>query len=244
MKRRYIFDENKDSKIFSGMEKIIDKENFPIMSGIAKEEIKNVLKSSDKGTRFIEIGCGSGRVLKKIAKRVNVFGTDINNILIKKCLKDGLRVFQLNMFKDVPIKHKEKYDIAFMSYNTFYNFSKKERLRIIGHVKKLLKPGGKYMFTVFSNNNISNEDKEQINEYYRKVINPEKEFAVKFINKNKERGFGLISKGKVLWFSRWRKEREIEEESLEWKGFKRTKILPYRNKRGYFVVLRKNKLSA
>lgn len=53
-------------EIFLSVERVLDKNKFPIMSQIENEELSFLKKNVAHNSNFIEIGCGGGRVLKKI----------------------------------------------------------------------------------------------------------------------------------------------------------------------------------
>lgn len=239
-KEKYIFDDEKDFEIFMNVEKHLDKNTFPIMSKIGREEIGFINRKIKKEDRILEIGCGGGRVLRKIkSQKKNLFGIDINKKFINYCKSLGFNIFYLNVFKEVPDKHKNKYDVLFLTYNLFYNFSEEERLKTINQSKNLLKKSGKLILTVFSNNKISDKDKRQMQKYYETVINAPKKFKIRFINKNNERGFAMTNEGKIFWFSQWKTKEEIIKEAKNWKGMALKEINLMKNQRAYNVVLKK-----
>jgi len=222
--QKYVFDDKKDMEIFLSVEKVLNENQFPIMSQIEKEEIRFLKNNLIKGSNFIEIGCGGGRILKKLNKnKFRIYGTEINKLFIKYCKNNKLNVFYLDAFKNVPKKYKETFDVVFLAYNTFYNFSKEKRLKVINHCKNLLKNGGKIILTVFAKTRILKQDKAQMMDYYKTVIDAPSEFEVRFIKTNNEKGFEMVHENKTLWFSKWKTQEEIKKEFIQYKGLKNKK---------------------
>ena len=65
-KEKYVFDDKKDFEIFMNVEKHLDKSTFPLMSKVEREEIDFINKNIKNEDKVLEVGCGGGRVLKKL----------------------------------------------------------------------------------------------------------------------------------------------------------------------------------
>jgi len=237
--KKYIFDNKKELNIFLSVEKVLNENTFPEMTKIENEEIAFLNRNLTMNSSFIEIGCGGGRVLKKIKKDFEVHGSEINKFFIEYCKNNGLNVFYLDALRKVPKEKQEKYDFVFLAYNLFYNFYEKDRLKIIKHANSLLKKEGKLIITFFDSRKITLKIQKEMIEYYKKVINVPSNFEIKVLDKNLEKGIGMKRGRKLLWFSRWKTDREIVEEFSNWKGFKLIKIEKGKNSIASFVILRK-----
>lgn len=102
-------------------------------------------KENREKIKICEIGCGDGKLLKKIADDFNYqpFGIEYSAEAIKKAEKTGVKVIKGNVFsKDLLNKYKEYFDIVY-SYGFIEHIIPPEKA-VEAHLQ-LLKKGG-YFF--------------------------------------------------------------------------------------------------
>ncbi len=111
--------------------------------------VKKYVQSDDK---VLDVGCGNGRLLK-VLPRVNYYGVDASMILLKRAEElAGEADFNYARFKKIDIlelyKLKENnFDKVFMLASFNHIPGQKLRLKILGEIRKLLKPGGLLIMT-------------------------------------------------------------------------------------------------
>lgn len=173
-------------------------------------------KNISKGSKILDLGCGTGRHLVQFGNKTNITGIDIsprmieianeilkkNNIKAKTIVGDILDIDRL--FED------ETFDIVIMMYHTFGSIApKKNRILLLNKIKKLLKNDGRLILHVHNRNHIKNL-KFLFNTYFKNKF---------------EIGDRLISNGElsgaiIHFFSR----REIEK-NLNLTGFQITEFI-------------------
>ena len=98
-----------------------------------------IIKKNVQGN-MLEIGCGTGRILKYFPS--NAVGIDTNEFSIKECRKQKLRAFTVEEFADSEFNKENTYDnILFI--HVLEHMSLEQAVRLIKKYKKNLKQNGK-----------------------------------------------------------------------------------------------------
>ncbi len=128
---------------------------------ITKKEINIFLSAINitKKDNVLDLCCGQGRHSLEIARRgyINVTGLDRSHYLINKARKtnssEGLNVtFKEGDARKLPFKDNS-FDIVLIAGNSFGYFdSKKDDLRILKEVKRVLKPNGQLLLDITDGN--------------------------------------------------------------------------------------------
>lgn len=239
----YILNNKKTFEVFLKTEKVLKSGHFPLMSRFANEEISFWIKTAkeyiEKDEKIIEMGCGSGRVIKELIK-AGFFadGFDNNTLFVDYCKKQNLNTFYLDATKKIPKKHKFKYKIAGVALNTLFNFPKKIRKRWISSAYDLLKPKGILIATAYADTKFSRATIKERIKYYRNVLSLPKSYDVEFFDDGKRKGISLYDNHqKNIWFSEWRSKKELLEEIVSWEKFKIISIKPMKCKIAWFLLL-------
>ncbi len=125
----------------------------------------------NKGDALIEMGMGSGRILDVLARKgFNVYGFDNDRFFISHCKKRKLKVFYADATKIVNRKHKGKYKVVGISFNTLFNFPNSIRLKWAIHACDLLKDEGVLIVTAYSYSNLSMKTIDEKNQILRKCL--------------------------------------------------------------------------
>ena len=72
----------------------------------------------NKGTKFLDIGCGFGQFLFALKQKgyTNLTGIDINNESINECVNKNLNAIQISDIREFAKNSTEKYDFIVMSH--------------------------------------------------------------------------------------------------------------------------------
>ena len=143
-------------------------------------ELKEIASKVKEGQTILDLGCGNGRLIEAFNKKINYFGIDQSEALIKLAKKrypdysfitgNALTLNKINFKgKGFPQKFDYIFSIAVLQHIP----GKQKRIELIKSLKNNLKPEGKI---VFSNWNMWEIPK------YKKLIY--KTFLLKLIGKN------------------------------------------------------------
>jgi len=242
---KYVINDKKVFETFVRSEEILKQGLFPMMSRFEEEEIdfwkktiQNYLKENDP---IIEIGCGSGRILKILSEEgFSVVGFDNNKLFLDYCKKRGLKVFYADATSSVSEEHQNKYCLAGVALNTLFNFPKEIRLKWVVHTRNLLTEDGYLVFSSYSNTSTSRSENDKRVKFYEACIEPPEGYKIDFLDKDGETGICMYGPdGKQEWFSRWLTKEELAREIDSWGGFKLIKIEPMDCLVGYNILVQK-----
>lgn len=117
------------------------------------EYLNRIVKSNHV---VMDVGCGFGRHLKKVAPACKeAHGVDNNPAMIKKATERLLPKFEnLHLYlaegKDMPVK-SEIFDVVFCLTNTFGNMSSYAyQQRVLNEINRILKPDGQAILSLYS----------------------------------------------------------------------------------------------
>lgn len=241
----YILNDNKTFEIFVRTEKILNKGVFPAMKKFQDEEIefwkKIAREYAETGYKIIEIGFGGGRILKALTRNgVSCAGFDNDPLFVKYCKKQKLDVFRGDATSKVPKRHRAKYQIVGISFNTLYNFPKKTRKKWMAHAAGLLKKNGLVILNVYSDTHFSRKTIGERVRFYKATLSPPSDYTVQFFDNGKERGIKLCDPaGRERFFSRWTAKKELTKEIGRWKKFGILQIQAMKCGIGWNVLLAK-----
>lgn len=120
------------------------------------KEVEYIISNVDKKSNVLEIGCGSGRVINKIAPLAHkVIGIDNSQLQLedsKKLLSSHSNV-ELRLMGGKNILFKDSsFDTVLMLFNLLGNLSEKDKIKILKEVKRVTKNGGNILVSVYSEN--------------------------------------------------------------------------------------------
>jgi SAM-dependent methyltransferase len=110
--------------------------------------------SLDAGSRIIDLGCGPGLYANRLARTgASVTGVDFSprslDYARAQAERDGLEIdYRLGDYLELDIE--PGYDLATMIMCDYCAFSPNQRARLLRRVGELLKPGGAFLFDVYS----------------------------------------------------------------------------------------------
>ena len=202
-------------------------------------ELENLAKLVPESSSVLDLGCGNGRLLDAFDKKINYFGIDQSEALVKIAREryqnsifqvgDILNLNKLDFKKNnIPLRFDFIFSIAVLQHIP----NKNKRIEVLRNLKNYMKPGAKL---IFSNWNMWEIPK------YKKLIY--KTFLLKYLGKN-NLDFGDIifdwkdSTGKITsqrYYHAFTK-RELKQ-ILTKAGFKTEKI--YKDKFNFYVIARR-----
>ncbi|MDD5752475.1 MAG: class I SAM-dependent methyltransferase [Candidatus Pacebacteria bacterium] len=202
---------------------------------------KSLLKNTIKGKNILELGCGTGTILKSLSSNNKTFGIDISAEMIALAKEKDTKSEYLIMSM-VDFKLPEFFDIIFCPFDSINHLLNiKNWEKTFKNVEKHLKSDGVFIFdfnTMEKFNKINNKIiKKNIKNGY--VTMETKSFDNKCtwnisIYYNKEKGYHLLSREKIT-------EASFPEDQILKilkKHFRKTKIIK-KGKERIFVSVKK-----
>ncbi|MDA3840287.1 MAG: methyltransferase [Patescibacteria group bacterium] len=199
-------------------------------------ELKNLANTVKEDSTMLDLGCGNGRLIEAFDKKVNYYGIDQSEKLIKLAKErhpgnsfsvgDALNLNTFDFKKNnIPSKYDYIFAIAILQHIP----TEEKRINLIRGLKNTLNPGGRI---IFSNWNMWEIPK------YRKLIY--KTFLLKYLGKN-NLDFGDIifdwkdSSGKTTGHRYYHAFTKRELKSIFTKaGFKIEKL--YKDKFNFYII--------
>lgn len=120
------------------------------------DDIKFVKAHAKKGQNILDLACGYGRVSLSLAKGgyKHVVGIDFTTKLIRSARKEAkakkLKVtFDIGDMNSLPYED-DSFDRIFCLWNSFNDvLNKRDQIKTLKEVRRVLKPGGKAFFSLF-----------------------------------------------------------------------------------------------
>ena len=108
-----------------------------------RDELVDIIQKRDESGKLLEIGCGTGYLLRKLesTKSLQLYGIDLTQEMLNKAKKNLSSGTILTHCSLEDYANDEKFDIIVLSYTFTINL--KEFTNNIIRVKKLLKKGGR-----------------------------------------------------------------------------------------------------
>lgn len=125
--------------------------------------ITNEIDSLNNIQKAIDIGCGGGRYsLYLTQQNIKTIAIDKYETMANEIIKKGIDFTQAS-FDNLPSENEE-FDLA-LSIGVYHNaLSKEELMRAISEAYRVLKPNGKFIVSIFTNDIIT-DDLTQIDEF-------------------------------------------------------------------------------
>lgn len=125
-------------------------QHFTVTRSYIWNWIEEFLLSYNKNHHILDIGCGSGRNMELTQSQAKFTGIDNCLEFVKICTSKSLHVIEANMI-DLPFE-SGSFD-AIISIASFHHLSNEEhRLLCLQEMKRVIKPGGKILLSVWSIN--------------------------------------------------------------------------------------------
>lgn len=210
------------------------------------EEI--IVKERDETENILDLGCGTGELLKRISRKYKCSGLDISKEMIEKAKKkiNGATFFlgDMRVFNTL-----EKYDVIFSFFDTINHLkSLEELLDTFNSVSNCLRKNGIYIFDVVDRKfmkqmfkeKILIEERDEFTLIWEHEIDKKKLLDVikaRYFIKNKK---GTYDKYHEIYEKKIFSEEEIKE-VIKFTDLKLEKILKndYLAGERYFYILRK-----
>jgi ubiquinone/menaquinone biosynthesis C-methylase UbiE len=181
-----------------------------------KNEEKFILSFiENKDSRILDIGCGTGRILKLLAANgfTNLLGLDISSKMLCRCkerLGDRVNLIQHDFRERLPFK-SNLFDFALITGNTLTGGGDVDHANLVlKEVKRVLKNGGKLIIGSYNAKFLKNF----VENYYKKFP---QEFRFKGFDPRRRR----VYIGEV--FTHWVSQGELED-LMRNSGFEEVKI--------------------
>ena len=120
--------------------------------------VKIFLENQNKEFLGLDIGCGNGKNMLAV-KDLNILGIDSCKQFVNICNNKGLKVFHGDCCDICFIDNTFDYAISIAVYH--HMASNERRINAIGEMIRILKKGGKGLFSVWSVENQENEKKKR-----------------------------------------------------------------------------------
>ncbi len=143
--------------------------------------LKKYLKDKPK---ILDIGCGTGIVMKKFESSADIFGIDNSKSAVDFCKKRGLEKVKVGDAKKIPFDD-EKFDMV-LALDIIEHID--DDIRVLNEVKRVLKKNGKFFVTVpafsslWSNHDIELQHKRRYSKSELKEKLAKAGFRIKKIN--------------------------------------------------------------
>jgi SAM-dependent methyltransferase len=116
----------------------------PLHSGRAGREASLLNRFLDKGTAYLELGCGDGRVCFDVAGRVaTAYGLDVTDVLIPRARAPANFKFVQTDGVNIPLP-SESVDLAY-SNQLMEHLHPEDAEAQLREVRRVLKPGARYL---------------------------------------------------------------------------------------------------
>lgn len=113
---------------------------------------KNINKHTKKPEKILDLGCGTGEVLKRISNKYDCSGLDLSEQMLERA-NEKLKNVKLFLGDMREFNTLEKYDVIFSFFDTVNHLkSLEDLLDTLNSVQNVLEPGGIYMFDVVDRN--------------------------------------------------------------------------------------------
>ena len=126
-------------------------EHFSITRGFFEKDLRNLLRFLKDKEKVLDLGCGNGRLRKALwGKNIEYVGVDNSEELVKIAkIKYPKEIFLKANALDLPFS--ENYFNKIFSIAVFHHIpSKKLRLKFLKEAKRVLKPEGLLIVTVWN----------------------------------------------------------------------------------------------
>ena len=107
--------------------------------------IDKFLKRSKKNNQILDVGCGTGIIMKMMQKYGTTYGIDASKLAIDFCKKRNLKNLKLGKIESLPYKNNQ-FDIV-TCLDLLYHKEVKDDLKALKELSRVLKKGGRLLIT-------------------------------------------------------------------------------------------------
>ena len=109
--------------------------------------VKDFSENFNYDSKVLDAGCGNGKNIKYFNDRCNIIGIDNCINFVKICNDKGYNVINSDI-RNLPFEDNS-FDFI-ISIAVIHHFDKEDRLKSINELIRVLRPGGKLLFTVWA----------------------------------------------------------------------------------------------
>lgn len=128
----------------------------PSFNDYFREEEAHILEHLTPESRVLEIGCGSGRVMERLAHVAEkIVGADYSRLQLSDAvlkLSEATKVdLSLDDGRRLGIRN-DSFDIAYLTWNLLGSYDYEEQLALLQEARRVTKPNGCVIASVFAEN--------------------------------------------------------------------------------------------
>jgi 2-polyprenyl-3-methyl-5-hydroxy-6-metoxy-1,4-benzoquinol methylase len=115
-------------------------------------DLENFLKNIKPNSSVLDVGCGNGRLLIGLPKKIKYTGLDISSELLKEAEKKypNHQFIETDITNPSIWKHLPKFDYIFCVAVIHHLSTTKDHLFLLDQIQKHLKPNGKVLLTAWN----------------------------------------------------------------------------------------------
>jgi len=115
-------------------------------------DLKQYLNKVKQNSSILDVGCGNGRLLLGLPKKIKYLGMDISKELLKEAEKanPNQKFLETDITKEQIWKHLPQFDYIFCIAVLHHLPTEKDQLFVLKQIQKHLKPKGKVLITAWN----------------------------------------------------------------------------------------------
>ncbi|MFH1589679.1 MAG: class I SAM-dependent methyltransferase [archaeon] len=133
----------------------VSTELVPELESYLQLEYERIFGHSNRRDFLLDIGCGTGRFLNKIADDVQtVVGIDNSNTQVERAVKNTKEkeniTIELRDAEKLIFVQDNYFDLSCLTFNTYGNMDPRTQILAMDEAKRVTKPSGKIIVSVYS----------------------------------------------------------------------------------------------